>query len=68
MGPQADKAWATGKGARRARTQPVPKSRVRKIRIVMIFAEMFITFLRISKSASIIPKFDGRKIEHLTII
>jgi hypothetical protein len=39
-------AWATGKGARRARTQPVPKRRVRNTRIVKIFAEMVISLLR----------------------
>ena len=43
MGPQADKAWATGKGTRKARTDPVPMSKVRNTMMVIILAEMFTT-------------------------
>ncbi len=43
--PQTDKAWATGNGARKARAEPVPISKVRNTKTVMIFAEMVISIL-----------------------
>jgi hypothetical protein len=48
--PQTDKAWAKGKGARKARAEPVLISKVRNTKIVMIFAEMVIS----------IPGIDGQ--------
>jgi hypothetical protein len=39
--PQTENAWATGKGARKARAEePVPRSKVRNTKMIMIFAEM----------------------------
>ena len=52
MGLQTDKAWATGKGARKARMDPVPMSKVRNTMIVMILAEMVI----------ILPGADGKSL------
>jgi hypothetical protein len=41
--PRTDKAWAMGKGTRKARTEPVAKSKARNTEIVMIFALMVIS-------------------------
>ena len=43
LDPQTDKPWATGKGTKKARAEPVPRSKVRKTRIVMIFVEVVIS-------------------------
>jgi hypothetical protein len=41
--PQTDKPWAIGKGTKKARAEPVPRSRVRKTTMVMIFVKIVIS-------------------------
>lgn len=43
--PRTDNPWAIGKGTRKARAEPVVRSKVRKTKIVSIFAEKLISFL-----------------------
>lgn len=41
--PQTDKPWARGKGTKKARAEPVPRSKVRNTTIVMIFVKIVIS-------------------------